>query len=588
MQATKLSCPDCNATLQTAKPIPAGAKIKCPKCGSSFAAPAANGSPGPAKQTTKIAAAKTQPPPSKKSRPVERDDDDDESDDHPKKKKKFKNRKQEKSSMGLVLAIVGIVLLLVGGGIGAYFMFAGGDKKPDTAKNTDNGGPDRRSYGDNSGSPRGKKQPGDSNENGGQTQPTTPTGGGNTAAPEFANLDVGNLPAKQASQMEAVKYLPADCGTVFGLDVADLVAAQPIWSLVEGSVTKGMADLGLTPQMVDHIVGGSSTPLKDSVSNGGANDKGYGVVVFKTKSPYDAAKVKQGLKAGSAEQVAGKDIYKLPGQPSLLYMPSDTVLVLAHLPEDKITGLVSLKGDQPAVSADMSASIAKVGQAHAWMVISGDQVKAMGSVPAGGNMPPQMTSMLQPTLNALAKAKGGALSAKLQGKQVRLVSSVVCDDGNAARQLSGGLQMLWSIMGKAGLENLKTLVPAFAGIAADLEQAKFANQGELAQATMDISFASIDPLVKMSGSDWMNLAASMGGLAQRSGQVAKNDGGTPGAGGPGGGAPASGAPPDGNAGEGFEVGNVAPDISGKDTQGKTFKLSDYRGKVVVVDFWGFW
>lgn len=36
------------------------------------------------------------------------------------------------------------------------------------------------------------------------------------------------------------------------------------------------------------------------------------------------------------------------------------------------------------------------------------------------------------------------------------------------------------------------------------------------------------------------------------------------------------------------VGQVAPDIEGEDLDGVKFKLSDYRGKVVVIDFWGDW
>ena len=32
----------------------------------------------------------------------------------------------------------------------------------------------------------------------------------------------------------------------------------------------------------------------------------------------------------------------------------------------------------------------------------------------------------------------------------------------------------------------------------------------------------------------------------------------------------------------------APEIEGVDIDGKKFKLSDYRGKVVVLDFWGNW
>ena len=37
-----------------------------------------------------------------------------------------------------------------------------------------------------------------------------------------------------------------------------------------------------------------------------------------------------------------------------------------------------------------------------------------------------------------------------------------------------------------------------------------------------------------------------------------------------------------------EVGKTAPEIDGEDLDSKPFKLSDYRGKVVVLDFWGHW
>jgi hypothetical protein len=38
----------------------------------------------------------------------------------------------------------------------------------------------------------------------------------------------------------------------------------------------------------------------------------------------------------------------------------------------------------------------------------------------------------------------------------------------------------------------------------------------------------------------------------------------------------------------LSIGKVAPDIIGEDLDGVKFKLSDYRGKVVVLDFWGDW
>jgi len=38
----------------------------------------------------------------------------------------------------------------------------------------------------------------------------------------------------------------------------------------------------------------------------------------------------------------------------------------------------------------------------------------------------------------------------------------------------------------------------------------------------------------------------------------------------------------------LRIGKTAPDIEGEDLDGTKFKLSDYRGKVVVIDFWGDW
>lgn len=38
----------------------------------------------------------------------------------------------------------------------------------------------------------------------------------------------------------------------------------------------------------------------------------------------------------------------------------------------------------------------------------------------------------------------------------------------------------------------------------------------------------------------------------------------------------------------LQVGQVAPDFEGKGPDGKTIRLSDFRGKAVLIDFWGFW
>ncbi|HEV3166368.1 MAG TPA: hypothetical protein VGZ22_20255, partial [Isosphaeraceae bacterium] len=38
----------------------------------------------------------------------------------------------------------------------------------------------------------------------------------------------------------------------------------------------------------------------------------------------------------------------------------------------------------------------------------------------------------------------------------------------------------------------------------------------------------------------------------------------------------------------LRIGLPAPDIKGEDIGGKTMKLSDFKGKVVMIDFWGHW
>jgi hypothetical protein len=40
--------------------------------------------------------------------------------------------------------------------------------------------------------------------------------------------------------------------------------------------------------------------------------------------------------------------------------------------------------------------------------------------------------------------------------------------------------------------------------------------------------------------------------------------------------------------EHLQIGMAAPDFSAIDESGQPWKLSEYKGKVVVIDFWGFW
>jgi cytochrome oxidase Cu insertion factor (SCO1/SenC/PrrC family) len=47
----------------------------------------------------------------------------------------------------------------------------------------------------------------------------------------------------------------------------------------------------------------------------------------------------------------------------------------------------------------------------------------------------------------------------------------------------------------------------------------------------------------------------------------------------------SGVPKSAFTATGLRQGYLAPDIEGSDLEGKPMKLSDFRGKVVVLEFW---
>jgi cytochrome oxidase Cu insertion factor (SCO1/SenC/PrrC family) len=53
-------------------------------------------------------------------------------------------------------------------------------------------------------------------------------------------------------------------------------------------------------------------------------------------------------------------------------------------------------------------------------------------------------------------------------------------------------------------------------------------------------------------------------------------------------ASAQSSPPATQPATGLKEGQRAPEINGKDVKGKPMKLSDFRGKVVVLDFFGDW
>lgn len=136
--ANEFACPACGATLRTAKPLPAGKRIKCPHCSETVAVPAADD--GIRAAGSKSAPARGGDDPPRRGRDEEadrprrkrdddeddrprrsRDDDDDaDDDDRPRKKKK----KAKSGGKGLLIGLIvgGLLVLLGGGGVTAFLL----------------------------------------------------------------------------------------------------------------------------------------------------------------------------------------------------------------------------------------------------------------------------------------------------------------------------------------------------------------------------------------------------------------------------------------------------------------------------------
>jgi hypothetical protein len=81
MAVSRISCPECDAVLKPAKPLPVGKKVKCPRCGSNFTvtgeAPADGAAPRKAEARPKPAPAKKKPAPARPApkRPADEDEE---------------------------------------------------------------------------------------------------------------------------------------------------------------------------------------------------------------------------------------------------------------------------------------------------------------------------------------------------------------------------------------------------------------------------------------------------------------------------------------------------------------------------------
>jgi hypothetical protein len=258
----------------------------------------------------------------------------------------------------------------------------------------------------------------------------------------YQHFIVDRHPALKAAEMEALNYLPASSDLVVGIDVNNSLAKPEFAEVFKKHLAQNNAlnltevlqeFLGLRIEDLDHVAfsrsdghlpGGIPPHRKRAVNKHQARTE---TLVLKTKAAYDRGRVLKKIKAGPAQTLQGKEYFRLPDNDdfSILYMPSETIIVLAKVPDNRLGTILSLEGSKPSLSEDTLTMLRQIGKAHAWAVMMlGPQHKGL---PAG--IP-----------NDFLFARGFGCWVKSQGEQVDVAVGMICHDGPTAKRLAGELE----------------------------------------------------------------------------------------------------------------------------------------------------
>lgn len=367
MAVTTLSCPACGATLRPTAEIPAGRKIKCPKCNEVFTVGADRAKAAPVMAAIVedddeggaydfIEKAEQEEPKKKKKKRPEISGPDEDDDDL---KARLKGKKGKKSSgsgmsgvpVAPIIAAVIALLIFGGGGYGAYFYFI------------------KMNY----------------NKGTGQEELTA-------FIPEDATVSFG-LNASELSKIPEVSGQIAQ--------ISEFLRAAPQAQLVT------QVPVALQMGWVDFLDRGV---VSARIAAGNAEN----VVILKSRTSFDQNKLKNALvKEPTRERHNGKTYFRTNdhGFP-FLYMPSDRIVILTNLAEERLKKLIDGDGTKPTISADMAAMLKRAEGGHAWVV---------GGTPDEGALQffggPQIQGMAKPEKDG---SKGGAFWVTLAGDKVKL------------------------------------------------------------------------------------------------------------------------------------------------------------------------
>jgi hypothetical protein len=428
--------------------VPAGKKVKCPKCANIFAAPAADakvaaavrsGAPAASTGGARTDVRTGKPPALPAARRPARPAEDDEDDRKERRERKGSKKRKKKKQSNLPL------LLGVGGGAGALiavlvilgFVWPGFFVPKEKAR---------------------KAQPVVAQE-----APKNPDG----------------LPAG-TGQEDLLNFVPPGCNIFAGLDLSivdklpDAKRQRQMMPVLASMLLRGAPPgAGELIADVDRVVAAANLNEKTGV---GGSVVPEGIVVLRMKSPYTKDKVLQLMQSGK-EPVQKKDktVYlplgtKEDNEPvPMVYMHNDRVLIFAVAPSQRLEKMLEFDGVKPAVSPEDQRTFRLMDPTVFWVTVHVTPTIEEFLAKIDPNALAAIGPELQPALAPLQKLKGATFAVEALENPMRLKFQLAakCASDADAQQMQKAVQGFWENKGKVYLTSVKPFIPPNAAAAAE-------------------------------------------------------------------------------------------------------------------------
>jgi hypothetical protein len=469
MLATSFTCPECGTLLKLATPVPAGKKIKCPKCTGIFAMPESgsrgSGSVSPyddaAPPSTRTARDEPDYPPARDASPHIRPYSEHPADygrddlERPRRERSIA-RAPQKSQAGLTIA------LIMGGLVLALGVFA-------------------------------------------------------IAAWVWPGFWKKGTPLQGEGTQELWIHVPRDCNLFVGVDLTVREQIAERARKFHEWLKEGLSQIPNFPTAARELLQDTDKfmlAIKLPADKNWFNTSG--VAIFKTRKPYNADTIRQLLKGEAPQTLNGKSYYEikeiagqqLPPNNVLasrpyVCMPSNQVVILAFVPRSQLEEILPPAGATSKLPASTQQWMRQADKAQAWILSPIEGLIREHFQQLGGQLfaaPPDLVAMI----DVMKRAKAVWDTATfLSNDKIRITWTLVCANEADASKITTSFENLWKNddvkrgFSRASEALEKKRLPGLRALVSEIRDGvEFTFEGTTAQATLDLSESTIETVVK--------------------------------------------------------------------------------------------